>query len=188
MWVCFEATVSVGKLAFWCAFQPHITQKHNPNSQGEFSLSSCRPWLSIIIVIITLIIIITIIKRCFLIQSLILIVWHCSPLNLTAPQIKVMTTLGWDKAFSKRHFDLFSPPDFFTRVRDPTFHIMHMLPMLYMCTILMPMALFLFCFFLEIKSKPHARVHCDFTAGFWTAKLLDIIFTYLGTTCHSLVV
>ena len=32
-------------------------------------------------------------------------------------QVKVMMTLGWDKAFGKRHFDLFSPPDFFTRVR-----------------------------------------------------------------------
>lgn len=45
------------------------------------------------------------------------------PFNPTSPRnttlilkIKVMTTLGWDKAFSKRHFDLFSPPDFFTRV------------------------------------------------------------------------
>jgi len=31
-------------------------------------------------------------------------------------RVKVMMSLGWDKAFSKRHFDLFSPPDFFTRV------------------------------------------------------------------------
>jgi phosphatidylinositol phospholipase C delta len=31
-------------------------------------------------------------------------------------RVKVMTSLGWNKAFSKRHFDLFSPPDFFTRV------------------------------------------------------------------------
>ncbi|KAG0599415.1 hypothetical protein M758_12G149900 [Ceratodon purpureus] len=39
---------------------------------------------------------------------------HRSPeMKLT---VKVMMSLGWDKAFSKRHFDLFSPPDFFTRV------------------------------------------------------------------------
>jgi phosphatidylinositol phospholipase C delta len=39
---------------------------------------------------------------------------HRSPeMKLT---VKAMMTLGWDKAFSKRHFDLLSPPDFFTRV------------------------------------------------------------------------
>jgi phosphatidylinositol phospholipase C delta len=31
-------------------------------------------------------------------------------------KVKMMMTQGWNKAFSKRHFDLFSPPDFFTRV------------------------------------------------------------------------
>lgn len=40
-----------------------------------------------------------------------------SDLYYTGLQVKVMMTQGWDKAFSKRHFDLFSPPDFFTRVR-----------------------------------------------------------------------
>lgn len=43
-----------------------------------------------------------------------------NPLKFRQPEIKfkvkVMMTLGWDKAFSKHHFDLFSPPDFFTRV------------------------------------------------------------------------
>ncbi|KAG0607493.1 hypothetical protein M758_8G033000 [Ceratodon purpureus] len=44
-----------------------------------------------------------------------------NPLKFKQPEIKfkvkAMMTLGWDKAFGKRHFDLFSPPDFFTRVR-----------------------------------------------------------------------
>ncbi|KAG0607494.1 hypothetical protein M758_8G033000 [Ceratodon purpureus] len=43
-----------------------------------------------------------------------------NPLKFKQPEIKfkvkAMMTLGWDKAFGKRHFDLFSPPDFFTRV------------------------------------------------------------------------
>lgn len=45
------------------------------------------------------------------------------PFNPSAPgdtkmilKVKVMTTMGWDKAFPKYHFDLFSPPDFFTRL------------------------------------------------------------------------
>lgn len=31
-------------------------------------------------------------------------------------KVKVIMTLGWKEAFSKRHFDLFSPPDFFVKL------------------------------------------------------------------------
>ena len=51
------------------------------------------------------------------------LVQHIPKSVVLSKQVKVYMGDGWRMDFSKTHFDAFSPPDFYTRVRHEDVHL-----------------------------------------------------------------